>query len=176
MPTANMNLVLPADGDTDWTTKIATLLGLIDAHDHSSGKGVTIPKGALAAACFPSASVVTMESNFALGSSYAKLTGTELANLAAGTYVFAAHVEVSNTGSFGGSYNFKIGNEAGSAWYSDDVRIAQVEEGFYGTAIVFGVATLAAPTDVWLWGKRSVTDASLVMASGATQLLAIKLS
>lgn len=42
---SNMNLTIPAVGITtgpDWATDINTSLGLIDAHDHSSGKGVQI--------------------------------------------------------------------------------------------------------------------------------------
>ena len=48
-PTTNMNLVLPTDhGDSDvWGPILATAFGLIDQHDHTTGKGVKIPSAAL---------------------------------------------------------------------------------------------------------------------------------
>lgn len=46
--TANMSLSVPATGDTDYPTQLSDSLTLIDAHDHSTGKGVQIPAGGLA--------------------------------------------------------------------------------------------------------------------------------
>lgn len=45
MPTPNMGLTLPVDhGSTDtWDVILDAVFGLIDAHDHSPGKGVRIP-------------------------------------------------------------------------------------------------------------------------------------
>lgn len=47
--TANMSLVLPTPGDTQdtWGVVLNTLLGLVDAHDHTVGKGVKVPSGGL---------------------------------------------------------------------------------------------------------------------------------
>ena len=47
--TPNMSLVLPTDhSDTDlWGAILNTLFGLVDSHDHSTGKGVKIPSAAL---------------------------------------------------------------------------------------------------------------------------------
>lgn len=46
--TPNMSLVTPGIGDTDYPTSITTTFSLLDAHDHSSGKGLQIPTGGLA--------------------------------------------------------------------------------------------------------------------------------
>jgi hypothetical protein len=48
-PTANMALVLPTDhSDTDvWGALLADVFALIDAHDHTAGKGVKVPAAAL---------------------------------------------------------------------------------------------------------------------------------
>lgn len=46
--TANMSLSTPAAGDTDYPTQVSDSFTLIDAHDHSTGKGVQIPSGGLA--------------------------------------------------------------------------------------------------------------------------------
>lgn len=47
--TPNMNLVLPTDHDSKdvWGVILATSFGLVDAHDHTTGKGVKVPAGAL---------------------------------------------------------------------------------------------------------------------------------
>jgi hypothetical protein len=45
--TPNMSLSIPSVGDTDYATSISNSLTLIDQHDHSSGKGVTIPTGGI---------------------------------------------------------------------------------------------------------------------------------
>jgi len=50
MPTtANMTLVLPTEGDSNdiWDTILNTAFGLIDEHDHTTGKGVKVPSAAL---------------------------------------------------------------------------------------------------------------------------------
>lgn len=49
MATPNMSLVLPTDhGSADtWDTILDTVFGLIDAHDHTTGKGVKVPSAAL---------------------------------------------------------------------------------------------------------------------------------
>ncbi len=50
MPTtANMGLVLPTEGASDdiWDTLLNAVFELIDDHDHTTGKGVTVPSAAL---------------------------------------------------------------------------------------------------------------------------------
>lgn len=49
MPTANMGITEPTDhGSTDvWGAALNTALDLIDAHDHTSGKGVKVPSAGL---------------------------------------------------------------------------------------------------------------------------------
>lgn len=50
MPTTpNMSLVMPTEGgDADvWDTLLNTIFGVIDAHDHTTGKGVPVPSAAL---------------------------------------------------------------------------------------------------------------------------------
>jgi hypothetical protein len=49
MPTANMGLTLPTDhGSADvWDTILDAVFALIDAHDHTAGKGVQVPSAAL---------------------------------------------------------------------------------------------------------------------------------
>lgn len=49
MPTANMNLTLPTDhGSADvWDTILDAAFTAIDAHDHTTGKGVKVPSAAL---------------------------------------------------------------------------------------------------------------------------------
>lgn len=49
MPTSNMNLTLPTDhGSSDiWDVVLDAVFGLIDSHDHTTGKGVPIPSAAL---------------------------------------------------------------------------------------------------------------------------------
>jgi hypothetical protein len=56
--TANMSLLIPSTGDTDYGTSMLTSLGLIDLHDHSSGKGIQIPAGGLASNSVTSAKIV----------------------------------------------------------------------------------------------------------------------
>lgn len=48
-PSANMSLVLPTeDGDSDqWDFYLNAALALVDAHDHTSGKGVKVPSAGL---------------------------------------------------------------------------------------------------------------------------------
>lgn len=49
MPTPNMGLTLPTNhGSADiWDTILETLFGLVDAHDHTTGKGVKVPSAGL---------------------------------------------------------------------------------------------------------------------------------
>lgn len=47
--TANMGLSIPAVNDSDYPTSITDSLNAIDDHDHSSGSGVQIPTGGIAA-------------------------------------------------------------------------------------------------------------------------------
>lgn len=49
MATSNMILTLPTEGGSDgvWDTEINAALTLIDAHDHTAGKGVTVPTGGI---------------------------------------------------------------------------------------------------------------------------------
>lgn len=50
MPTLpNMGLITPTEGGDDdiWDTILAALFALVDAHDHTTGKGVKIPSAAL---------------------------------------------------------------------------------------------------------------------------------
>jgi len=47
--TPNMLLSSPVVGDTNYPTQITTSLSLIDAHDHTTGKGVQVGSGGLAA-------------------------------------------------------------------------------------------------------------------------------
>ncbi len=53
--TVNMSLKTPASGDTDYPTSIADSFTLIDAHDHTTGKGVQIPTGGIANAAITGA-------------------------------------------------------------------------------------------------------------------------
>lgn len=46
--TSNMSLLIPDTGDTDYPTSISSSFTLIDAHDHTTGKGVQIPAGGIA--------------------------------------------------------------------------------------------------------------------------------
>jgi hypothetical protein len=41
--TSNMGLLIPESGDTDYPSSASTSLTSIDAHDHTTGKGVQIP-------------------------------------------------------------------------------------------------------------------------------------
>lgn len=45
---ANMGLSIPQTGDTSYPTSVTDSMTLIDAHDHTSGKGVQIPTGGIA--------------------------------------------------------------------------------------------------------------------------------
>lgn len=44
---ANIGLIVPASGDTDYPTSISTSLTNLDNHDHTTGKGVAIGTSAL---------------------------------------------------------------------------------------------------------------------------------
>jgi hypothetical protein len=55
--TPNMSLKTPAPGDTDYPTSISDSFTLIDAHDHSSGKGVQIPAGGIAGGAVTTAKI-----------------------------------------------------------------------------------------------------------------------
>lgn len=46
--TSQMNLVIPAIGDSDYPGSISTSFNLIDAHDHTTTKGVQIPTAGIA--------------------------------------------------------------------------------------------------------------------------------
>lgn len=50
MATANMTITLPTKGGTesDWADDVIAALGVIDLHDHTTGKGVQIPSAGLA--------------------------------------------------------------------------------------------------------------------------------
>ncbi len=46
--TANMSLIVPASGDSDYPSSISSSLNTLDAHTHASGSGVQIPTGGIA--------------------------------------------------------------------------------------------------------------------------------
>lgn len=48
-PTANMGLIQPTEGGDDnvWDTLLTAVFGLIDAHDHTTGRGVKVPSAGL---------------------------------------------------------------------------------------------------------------------------------
>lgn len=48
-PTANMSLILPTEGGdaNDWDVILDSAFGLIDEHDHSTGRGVKVPSAGL---------------------------------------------------------------------------------------------------------------------------------
>jgi hypothetical protein len=46
--TSNMNLQTPTAGESDYPTSVSNSFSAIDAHDHTSGKGVQIPSGGIA--------------------------------------------------------------------------------------------------------------------------------
>lgn len=56
--TSDMSLKIPAAGDSDYPTSISDSFTLIDAHDHTSGKGVVIPAGGLATNSVTTAKIV----------------------------------------------------------------------------------------------------------------------
>lgn len=56
--TTNMSLLTPEAGDTDYPTSISTSFTLLDAHDHSSGKGVQISASGLATSSVTSAKIL----------------------------------------------------------------------------------------------------------------------
>lgn len=57
--TSNMSLQSPSSGDTDYPTQVTNSLTLIDAHDHTSGKGVQIPTGGIANTAVTAAKIAT---------------------------------------------------------------------------------------------------------------------
>lgn len=71
MPTTtNMALILPTEGgDADiWDTLLAAVFGLVDAHDHTSGKGVPVPSTGLR---------INADLPFNYGGSYYAATGVK---------------------------------------------------------------------------------------------------
>ena len=56
--TSNMGLLIPAVSDTDYPDSISSSLTSIDAHDHTSGKGVQIPAGGLASNAVTTAKIL----------------------------------------------------------------------------------------------------------------------
>jgi hypothetical protein len=46
--TSNMSLTTPETGDSDYASSVSDSFDNIDAHDHSTGKGVQIPTGGIA--------------------------------------------------------------------------------------------------------------------------------
>lgn len=61
--TSNMSLLIPSVGETDYPTSISTSFNLIDAHDHSSGKGVTLGTNAVPTAALQASAVTTAKIN-----------------------------------------------------------------------------------------------------------------
>lgn len=55
--TPNMSLKSPASGDTDYPTSISDSFSLIDTHDHSAGKGVTLGANSVGSTALSSNSV-----------------------------------------------------------------------------------------------------------------------
>ncbi len=56
--TTNMSLPVPSVGDTDYPTSNASAMTLIDAHDHSTGKGIQIAAGGLASNAVTTAKIL----------------------------------------------------------------------------------------------------------------------
>lgn len=56
--TVNMLLTIPGTGDTDYPTSISNSFTLIDAHDHTTGKGVQIAAGGLATSAVTTAKIL----------------------------------------------------------------------------------------------------------------------
>ena len=54
----NMSLLIPAVGDTDYPTSITNSFTLMDAHDHSTGKGVLINAAGLASNAVTTAKIL----------------------------------------------------------------------------------------------------------------------
>lgn len=57
--TANMDLVVPASGDTDYPTSISDSFTLVDTHDHTPGKGVQVALGGIAAGAVNAAALAS---------------------------------------------------------------------------------------------------------------------
>lgn len=57
--TTNMSLVVPTTGETNYPTSISSSMTLIDAHDHTSGKGVQIPSGGIEDAAISAAKIAS---------------------------------------------------------------------------------------------------------------------
>lgn len=62
MPTSttNMNLSIPLSGETNYPTSVSSSFSNIDAHDHTSGKGVQIPAAGLASDSVTTAKIVDL--------------------------------------------------------------------------------------------------------------------
>lgn len=58
--TANMGITVPAVGDDDYPTSTSSAMTVIDAHDHTSTKGVQIPTGGLEDAAVTSAKLADL--------------------------------------------------------------------------------------------------------------------
>ncbi len=56
--TSNMGLNTPSVGDTDYPTKVSASFPLIDAHDHSTGKGVQISTAGIADAAITTVKIL----------------------------------------------------------------------------------------------------------------------
>lgn len=57
--TSNMSLIVPATGESNYPTSISSSMTLIDAHDHTSGKGVQIPTGGIVDASITAAKLAS---------------------------------------------------------------------------------------------------------------------
>jgi len=54
-----MGLSIPSVGDSDYPTSVSTTTTLIDAHNHTSGKGVQVPTGGIADSAVTTAKIAT---------------------------------------------------------------------------------------------------------------------
>lgn len=74
--TSQMNLVVPSVGDSDYPGSISTSMTLIDAHDHTTTKGVQIPTAGIANAAITKPKLAALGQQVSLGSGSFGTTNT----------------------------------------------------------------------------------------------------
>lgn len=102
--TPNMGLVKPEADDTNYRQKIDTILNQVDAHDHTTGKGVQIPSSGIADGAITSSKIA----GGSITSAKIAVGGVSTQNIADGAITIAKRATISMTSQYASVGNVAI--------------------------------------------------------------------
>lgn len=102
--TPNMGLVKPESNDTNYRQKIDTILNQVDAHDHTTGKGVQIPSGGIADGAITASKIA----DGSITSAKIAVGGVSTQNIADGAITIAKRATMSMTSQYASVGNVAI--------------------------------------------------------------------